>query len=157
MKPEKDISRMSSKRLKYRYGASGGTDKVAEDELRGRGLTDRQIRGVIHGYRQGDYSPKRGRYAHPGKKPAEKQPPPKEATEPSADKTRFMHSGPFKGSPLTEVPGWYLEWQYGSFTKGRKHLENELRSRGYQDGDLERCRKKHPVRGKSPKKQDPKD
>ena len=33
MKPEKDISRMSSKRLKYRYGESSGTDKVAEPSV----------------------------------------------------------------------------------------------------------------------------
>ena len=57
MKPEKDISRLSCKRLKYRFGESGGTDKVAEDELRRRGLTDWQIRGVIYGYRQGEYTP----------------------------------------------------------------------------------------------------
>lgn len=159
MKPKNDISRMSDKRLKYRYGASGGTDKVAEDELRRRGLTDRQIRGVIHGYRQGEYTPKGGPYADPGENPTEEQALPDEATEPKAatDKMPIMHFGPFKGSPLTEVPEWHLEWCYGSFKKGRKRLEEELRSRGYQDGDLERCRKQHPVLGKSPKKQGPKD
>ena len=157
LKPEKDISRLSSKRLKYRYGESGGTDKVAEDELRRRGLTDWQIRGVIYGYRQGEYTPKGGPYPAPSKAPLEKQVPPDAESEPAADKVRFIHSGRFKGSPLTEVPEWYLEWEYGSFTKGRKHLEKELRSRGYNDGDLERCRRQHPVQGKSPKKQGPKD
>lgn len=71
MKPEKDISRLSCKRLKYRFGESGGTDKVAEDELRRRGLTDTQILGVIYGYRQGEYTPKGGPY--PSKAPLEKQ------------------------------------------------------------------------------------
>lgn len=64
---------MSSKRLKYRYGESGGTDKMAEDELRRRGLTDIQIRGVIYGYRQGEYTPKGGQYPAPRQDPTEKQ------------------------------------------------------------------------------------
>lgn len=157
MKPEKDISRMSNKRLKYRYGEGGGTDKVAEDELRRRGLTESQIRGVIYGYRQGEYTPKGGPYPAPGQEPIKKQVPPDEATEPNANKTRFIHSGPFNGSPLTEVPEWYLEWEYASFSQGRKHIEKELRSRGYQDADLARCKKQHPYLGKSPKKQGPKD
>jgi hypothetical protein len=159
LNPEKDISRMSNKRLKFRYGESDGTDKLAEDELRRRGLTDRQIRGVIYGYRQGEYTPKGGPYVHPGRKPTDKQVSPNGPSdlEPAANKVRFIHSGRFKGSPLTEVPEWYLEWEYGSFTKDRKYIEKELRSRGYEDGDLERCRKQHPVLGKSPKKQGPKD
>jgi hypothetical protein len=159
LKPEKDISRMSDKRLKYRYGESGGTDKVAEDELRRRGLTDRQIRGVIHGYRQGEYTPKGGPYEHPDKSPTEEQAPPDEATEPKAavDKEPIMHHGPFKGWPLAKVPEWHLEWCYASFTKGRKHFEKELRSRGYHDRDFKRCKRQHPVLGKSPKKQGPKD
>jgi len=159
MKPEKDISRMSSKRLKYRYGESGGTDKVAEDELRRRGLTERQIRGVIYGYRQGEYTPKGGPYTHPDKNPTEQQAPPAEATEPKAasDKVPFMYHGPFKGLPLSQVPEGYLEWCYGSFTQGRRRLEKELRSRGYEDGDFRRCKKQHRVRGKTPKKQPPKD
>jgi len=159
MKPEKDISRMSSKRLKYRYGESGGTDKVAEEELRRRGLTDRQIRVVIYGYRQGEYTPRGGPYTQPCKNPTEKRARPDEAMEPNAaaDKEPIMHFGKFKGRPMAEVPEGYLEWCYGSFTKGRKRYEKELRSRGYQARDLERCRKNHPVRGKSPKKQGPKD
>ncbi len=159
MNPEKDISRMSNKRLKYRYGESDGTDKVAEDELRRRGLTDTQIRGVIYGYRQGEYTPKGGPYPAPSKAPLEKQVPPDEATEPKAavDKEPIMHFGKFKGLPLAKVPEGYLEWCYGSFKKDRKRFKKELQSRGYDDGDLERCKKQHPVRGKSPKKQPPKD
>jgi len=159
MKPKKDISRMSIKRLKYRYGESGGADKVAEDELRRRGLTERQIRGVIHGYRQGEYSPRGRPYAHLDRKPIEKPAAPDEATEPQAapDQEPIMHHGPFKGWPMAKVPEGYLEWAYGSFTQGRKRLEKELRSRGYEDEDFRRCRKKHPVRGKFPKKQSPKD
>ncbi len=150
---------MSDKRLKFRYGESGGTDKVAEDELRRRGLSERQIRGVIHGYRQGEYTPKGGPYLDPRQDPTEKQAASDEASEPKAasGKERVMYSGPFKGLPLSKIPEWYLEWEYGSFTKGRKRVEKELRSRGYQDGDLERCRRQHPVLGKSPKKQGPKD
>lgn len=159
MNSEKDISRMSSKRLKFRYGECGGADKVAEDELRRRGLTDRQIRGVIHGYRQGEYSPRGRPHAHLDKKPIEKPAAPDEATEPKAaqDKEPIMRHGPFKGSPLSKVPEWYLEWTYGSFTQGRRRLEKELRSRGYEDGDFRRCKKQHRVLGKSPKKQAPKD
>ena len=159
MKPEKDISRLSSKRLKYRYGESGGTDKVAEDELRRRGLTDRQIRGVIYGYRQGEYTPKGGPYPAPSKAPLEKPVPPDAATEPKAatEKGPIMYSGPFKRLPLSQVPEWYLEWTYGSFTNDRKKIGKELRSRGYHDRDLEQCKKQHPVLGKSPKKQGPKD
>lgn len=157
MKPEKDIRKMSSKRLKYRYGKSGGTDKAAEDELRRRGMNDRQISGVIYGYRQGEYTPKGGPYPAPSSPPPEKQVPPGAAPAPGANKTRFIHSGPFNGSPLTEVPEWYLEWEYASFSKGRKHIEKELRSRGYQDEDLKRCKNQHPYLGKSPKKQGPKD
>ena len=159
MRPVKNISGISNKRLKFRYGESGGTDKVAEDELRRRGLTDRQIRGVIYGYRQGEYTPKGGPYLDPRQDPTEKQAPSYEATEPKEawDKEPIMHFGKFKGLPLAEVPEWHLEWYYGSFTKGRRRLERELRSRGYQDGDLERCRKQHPVLGKFPKKQGPKD
>ena len=175
MNPEKDISRMSNKRLKFRYGESRGTDKVAEDELRRRGLTDRQIRGVIYGYRQGEYSPRGGRRATPGKNPADQQTPPDEAVAPNAanhaepkaaldgdqnaatDKKPIMYFGKFKGRPMAEVPGWHLEWCYASFPRGRKPIETELRSRGYGDGDLERCRRRHPVLGKFPKKQPPKD
>ena len=40
MKPQKDIRRMSDKRLKFWYGESGGTAKLAEDEIRRRGLND---------------------------------------------------------------------------------------------------------------------
>jgi hypothetical protein len=158
LKPKKDISRMSDKRLKFRYGESGGTDKVAEDELRRRGLTDIQIRGVIHGYRQGEYTPKGGPYLDPRQDPTEKQAPSDDAMEPKAatEKEPIMRFGRFEGRPMAEVPEGYLEWCYGSFTKGRKRYEKELRSRGYQDRDLERCRKDHPVRGKSPKKQGPK-
>ena len=159
MKPEKDISRLSSKRLKYRYGESGGTDKVAEDERRRRGLTDRQIRGVIYGYRQGEYTPKGGPYPAPSKAPLEKQVPPDEATKPkvATDKEPIMHFGKFKGRPMSEVSARYLEWCYGSFPKGRRRLEKELRSRGYEDGDFRRCRRQHRVLGKSPKKHAPKD
>jgi len=159
LKPEKDISRLSNKRLKYRYGESGGTDKMAEDELRRRGLTDIQIRGVIYGYRQGEYTPKGGPYPALKQDPTEKQAPADEATEPKAatEKEPIMRFGRFEGRPMAEVPEGYLEWCYGSFTKGRKRYEKELRSRGYQDRDLERCRKDHPVRGKSPKKQGPKE
>lgn len=159
MKPKKDISRMSDKRLKFRYGESGGTDKVAEDELRRRGLTDIQIRGVIYGYRQGEYTPKGGPYPAPRQEPIKKQAPADEATEPKAatEKEPIMRFGRFEGRPMAEVPEGYLEWCYGSFTKGRKRYEKELRSRGYQDRDLERCRKDHPVRGKSPTKQGPKE
>ena len=150
---------MSSKRLKYRYGESSGTDKVAEDELRRRGLTDRQLSGVIYGYRHGEFTPKGGPYADTGKNLTEKQAPPDKATGPKAatDKEPIMRSGPFKGLPLSKIPEWYLEWEYGSFTKGRKRVEKELRSRGYLNGDLKRCIKKHPYLGKSPKKQGPKD
>ena len=159
MNPEKDISGLSSKRLKYRYGESDGTDKVAEDELRRRGLTDRQIRGVIYGYRQGEYTPKGGPYPAPSKAPLEKQVPPDAATEPKAatEKEPIMYSGPFKGLPLSKVPERYLEWEYGSFPKCRRRLEKELRSRGYEDGDFRRCRRQHRVLGKSPKKHAPKD
>ena len=159
MKPEKDISRMSSKRLKYRYGESSGTDKVAEDELRRRGLTDRQLSGVIYGYRHGEFTPKGGPYADTGKNLTEKQAPPDKATGPKAatDKEPIMRSGPFKGLPLSKIPEGYLAWEYGSFTKGRKRIERELRSRGRDDEDLEHFKKKYPCRGKSPKKQVPKD
>lgn len=159
MKPEKDISRLSDKRLKYRYGESGGTDKAAEDELRRRGMNDRQIRGVIYGYRQGEYTPKGGPYPAPSKAPLEKKGPPDEATEPKAavDKEPIMHFGKFKGLPLAKVPEWHLEWCYGSFKKDRKRFKKELQSRGYDDADLKRCRRKHHVLGKSPKKQGPKD
>lgn len=159
LNPEKDISRMSNKRLKFRYGESRGTDKAAENELRRRGLTDRQIRGVIYGYRQGEYTPKGGPYAHPDQNPTEHQTAPDEAAEPKAatDKVPFMYHGPFKGLPLSQVPEGYLEWCYGSFTQGRRRLEKELRSRGYGDGDFRRCMERHPVRGKSPKTQGPKD
>lgn len=90
---------------------------------------------------------------------ARKQAPPEEAMEPIAavDREPTMHFGKFKGSPLAQVPEWYLEWCYGSFTKGRKRVGEEVRSRGYQSRDLERCRKQHPYLGKSPKKQGPKD
>ena len=159
MKPKKDISRMSVKQLKFRYGKSGGTDKVAEDELRRRGLNDRQIHGIIHGYRQGEYTPKGGPYPDPEQDHIEKQAPSDDATEPNAAsvKERIMYFGPFKGLPVAEVPGWHLEWCYGSFTNGRKRVEKELRSRGYLNGDLKRCIKKHSYLGKSPKKQGPKD
>ena len=159
MKPEKDISRMSSKRLKYRYGESGGADKVAEDELRRRGLTDKQLGGVIYGYRKGEYTPKSGPYTHSGKNLVEQKAPPDEATEPKAatDKAPIMRSGPFKGLPLSEVPEGYLAWEYGSFPKGRKRIEKELRARGRDDEDLAYFKKKYPLRGKSPKKQFPKD
>ena len=159
MKPKKDISRMSVKQLKFRYGKSGGTDKVAEDELRRRGLNDRQIHGIIHGYRQGEYTPKGGPYPDPEQDHIEKQAPSDDATEPNAAsvKERIMYSGPFKGLPLSKIPEGYLAWEYGSFTKGRKRIERELRSRGRDDEDLEHFKKKYPCRGKSPKKQVPKD
>ena len=159
MKPEKDISRMSSKRLKFRYGESDGTDKLAEDELRRRGLTDVELRQVIYGYQQGKYRPRSGADRHPDKKPAEKKTPPDKSTTPKAasDKKPIMHFGPFKGLPLDQVPGWHLEWCYGSFSKGRRRLEKELRSRGYEDGDFRRCRRHYRVLGKSRKKQAPKD
>jgi hypothetical protein len=159
LKPEKDISKMSSKRLKFRYGESDGTDKAAEDELRRRGLTDRQLSGVIWGYKQGEFTPKGGPYADPGKNRTEKQAAPDEATKPKAatDKVPVMYHGRFRGLPLSEVPEGYLKWDYGSFTKGRKRIEKELRARGYHERDLERCRKQHPVLGKFPKKQFPKD
>ena len=162
MKPEKDISRMSSKKLKFRYGESDGADRVAEDELRRRGLTDVELRGVIYNYKKGWYTPKGGPYPRPGQNPTKspnKQPPPDETTTPKAasDKKPILRFGPFKGLPLDKVPGWYLEWCYGSFTKGRRRLEKELRSRGYEDGDFRRCRERYPVRGEYPKKQPPKD
>jgi hypothetical protein len=159
LKRQKDIRRLTDKRLKYRYGESGGTDKVAEDELRRRGLTDRQIHGVIYGYRQGEYTPRSGRHPAPSRATPERQAPPDEPTErkAAAAKVPIMHHGKFKGMPLAVVPAGYLEWCYGSFKNDRKRLEQELRSRGYDDGDLERCRRQYPVRDKSPKKQGPKD
>ena len=158
MKRQKDIRRMSDKRLKYRYGQSAGTERVAEHELRRRGLTDTQIRGVIYGYRQGDYNPRGGSHPGPDMAYEEKPAPPETLTEPKAAvaKDPIMYYGKFKGMPLAEGPAGYLEWCYGSFRKGRKRLEEELRSRGYLDGDLERCRKWHPCKGKHPKKQGPK-
>ena len=150
---------MSDKRLKYRYGQSAGTDRVAENELRRRGLTDTQIRGVIYGYRQGEYNPRDGSHPGPDMAYEEKQAPPEKATEPKAatDKVPVILFGKFNGLPLSKVPEWHLEWTYGSFTKDRKRIELELRSRGYDDADLERCRRQHPVLDKSPKKQVPKD
>ena len=150
---------MSSKRLKFRYGESGGTDKVAEDELRRRRLTDAQLSGVIYGYRKGEYTPKGGPYAHPGKNDTEKQAPPDTATKPKAatDKVPVMYHGRFKGLPLSKVPKWHLAYTFASFSKVRKHIEKELRSRGCDEEDLEYFKKKYPYLGKSPKKQVPKD
>ena len=159
MKPKKDIRRMSGKRLKYRYGQSAGTDKVAENELRRRGLTDTQIRGVIYGYRQGEYNPRDGSHPGPDMAYEEKQAPPEKATEPKAatDKVPVILFGKFNGLPLSKVPEWHLAWCYASFSQGRKRIEKELRSRGCDDEELEYFKKKYPYKGKSPKKQGPKD
>jgi hypothetical protein len=42
-----DITRMGSRRLKLRYGASNGQDREAEAELQRRGLNSKQLREVI--------------------------------------------------------------------------------------------------------------
>jgi len=155
----KPITRMSDKRLKCRYGESDGTDKVAEAELRRRRLSDTQIQEVIHRYRQGEYRPRGGKRDVLSKKPTPRPTPPNKETEQKAvvDKVPMMYRGPFKGWPLSDVPEWYLEWEYGSFPKGRKRIEKELRSRGFSDEALKRCKKKYPYLDKSPKKQVPKD
>lgn len=149
MKRKKDIRRMSDKKLKYRYGHGAGTDKVAENELRRRGLADGQLREVIDGYRQGKYNPRSGSHPEPDMAYEEK-PIPAESKDP------IMRFGKFKGLPLAEVPGWYLQWCYGSFPKGRKRVEKELRSRGFDDEELEYFKKKYPYLSQSPKKQGPK-
>lgn len=162
MKPEKDISRMSIKKLKFRYGESDGTDRVAEDELRRRGLTDVELRGVIHNYKKGWYTPKGGPYPRPNQNPTKspkEQPPPAETTTPKAapDKKPIMYFGKFKGWLLSKVPDCYIRWVYGSFSNERRRFEKELRSRGYNEEDLARCRRQHPFLAKSPEKQPPKD
>ena len=157
---DKDIGRMSLKRLKYRYGESGGADKEAEQELRRRGLSDTKIRGVIYGFRQGEYTPKGGPYEAPVKKRVKKEaPPPKEATEPkpASDEVPVMHYGKYKGLPLTDIPEKYLAMIYAAFKQDRKRIEKELRSRGCDDEDLEYFTKKYPYLGKYPTRQTPKD
>jgi hypothetical protein len=149
---------MSNKRLMFRYGQSAGVDKVAENELRRRGLTDTQIRGVIYGYRQGEYNPRGGSRPGPDMGYEEKQVPPDSATQPKAAvaKDPIMRYGKFKGLLFAKVPGWHLAWCYASFSQGRKRIEKELRSRGCDDEELEYFKEKYPYRGKSPKKQGPK-
>ncbi len=158
---DKDISRMSLKRLKYRYGESSGADKEAEQELRRRGLSDIKIRGVIYGYRKGEYTPKGGPYEAPVKKRVKKEEPPtelpaeaKESEEPTI-KVPIMYYGKFKGRPLAELSKEYLARIYAAFKKNRKHIEKELRSRGCDDEELEYFRNKYRYLGASPEKQNP--
>ncbi len=140
---------MTDKRLNFRYGQSGATDKAAEEELRRRGFSESHIRGVTYGYRQGEYSR--------GKKPDELPVRETEAAAPRAatDKVPMMYHGPFKGQPLTEVPDWYLAFAYGSFSKAkdRRNIEAELRSRGCDDEELEYFKKKYPCKGKAARRQ----
>jgi len=154
-KPMKDIGRMTIKRLKYRYGESGGEDKDAEEELRRRGLTDRQICGVIYGYRQGEYSPRKKPKGKPGGKVANPRPPDDSKPAKVAGGPPIIRHGPYKGKPLTEVPTGYLAWSYGSFSraKDRRIIGAELRSRGHDDEDLEYFKKKFPCKGKVPERQ----
>jgi hypothetical protein len=46
----KDVTKTSTKALKYRYGQSNGKDRQAEDELRRRGLNSIQLRQVVWDY-----------------------------------------------------------------------------------------------------------
>lgn len=46
----KDVTKTSTKALKYRYGKSNGKDREAEDELRRRGLNSTQLREVVWDY-----------------------------------------------------------------------------------------------------------
>jgi hypothetical protein len=70
------------------------------------------------------------------------------------DKTKRIWHGPYRGMPLTQVPTRYLVWTYGSFPGQRNYIVEELTRRGCTDGDFSQFKKKFPVLGKVPTKQE---
>ena len=70
------------------------------------------------------------------------------------DKTKRIWHGRYRGVALTAVPASYLAWTYGSFPGQRNYIVEELIRRGYTDTDLNEFKKKFPVLGKVPTKQE---
>ena len=60
---ERDVRKVSTKWLKYRYGKANGLDREAEDELRRRGINSKELGKILwhHAQKEWQKQAKKGR------------------------------------------------------------------------------------------------